>query len=444
MIAYAFIPKRNNRRRKYSEPEYSARYKLPWMLKTVQVCLHTTDKRVAEQKLGELIREAEREHAGIIAPRAIRDRAARSVSEHLAAFTADLTACGRSRKYIRNVRMWVSHLAGACHWEVIADITADTFIQWRARQDKAPKTLNEYFGAINAMLNWLERTGHILANPLRAVRPVRTAGRERRIRRALTDDEISRLLGSSIKHKPVYLTAILTGLRRGELQSLRWGDVHLDRAPPCLMVRASTTKNREPATIFLRDDVAAELRRIRPDPCPPGRQVFHRMIPRMPEFVADLKLAGIQDRDALGRRVDFHSLRHTLCTALGRVGVAPRTAMAVMRHGDMRLTNQNYTDTSQLPLLEAQNRLPRWGAFDAGGAPAEGVEIVSQTGGISGQLEAFPGTIEGRTADRKAAASPAEIGPKLHISVVDCRAEKNSAGRIRTYNRSVNSRLLYH
>ncbi len=244
MIAYVFIPKRADRRYRRSKPEYSARYKQPWMPKVVQVCLHTTDKRVAEQKLEDLIREAEREHASIIAPKTIRDSAQRTISEHLSAFTADLITCGRSRKYVRNVQMWVSHQTEACHWGIVADITADSFIHWRSNQDKAPKTLNEYLGAINAMLNWLQRTGRILANPLKTVRPVPTKGRERRLRRAMTDDEIVRLLRASPKHKPVYLTAILTGLRRGELKSLQWADVHLNQTPPFLSVRASTTKNR--------------------------------------------------------------------------------------------------------------------------------------------------------------------------------------------------------
>ena len=147
MIRYVFIPKRSGRAYRLSKSEYSARYKLPWMKKLEEVCLHTTDKRVAEQKLAEIIQVAEHEHAGISAPKAIKEGAQRAVVEHLGEFTRDLTARGRSPKYVRNVRMWVSHLAKHCGWSTISDVTPESFIRWRSSQDKAPKTLNEYLGS---------------------------------------------------------------------------------------------------------------------------------------------------------------------------------------------------------------------------------------------------------------------------------------------------------
>ena len=39
-----------------------------------------------------------------------------------------------------------------------------------------------------------------------------------------------------------------------------------------------------------------------------------------------------------GRQADFHSLRHTLATMASQANVAPRVAMEMMRHSDMRLT----------------------------------------------------------------------------------------------------------
>jgi len=57
-----------------------------------------------------------------------------------------------------------------------------------------------------------------------------------------------------------------------------------------------------------------------------------------------LKAAGIDFVNATGHRADFHSLRHTLATNLARAGTAPRVAMEIMRHSDMRLTAKTYTD----------------------------------------------------------------------------------------------------
>lgn len=168
------------------------------------------------------------------------------------------------------------------------------------------------------------------------------------------------------------------------------------------------------------------------------------MIPRMPEFLADLKRAGIQEFDALGHRADFHALRHTLCTGLGRVGVAPRAAMELMRHSDMRLTNMNHTDISQLPLLEALYKLPRWADSNPENTKPDSDKIVSQTGDVSGHFEAYSGTTDGRNINGDSTLSACKNGLKSHVSEGNGTSNKSSAGRIRTYNPPVNSRLLYH
>jgi integrase len=57
-------------------------------------------------------------------------------------------------------------------------------------------------------------------------------------------------------------------------------------------------------------------------------------------------LFGIEFINAKGYRADFHSLRHTLATNLARAGTAPRVAMEIMRHSDMRLTSK------PIPMLD--------------------------------------------------------------------------------------------
>jgi hypothetical protein len=69
-------------------------------------------------------------------------------------------------------------------------------------------------------------------------------------------------------------------------------------------------------------------------------------------------LFGIEFINAKGYRADFHSLRHTLATNLARAGTAPRVAMEIMRHSDMRLTSKTYTDAGLLPVADAVLKLP--------------------------------------------------------------------------------------
>ncbi len=79
----------------------------------------------------------------------------------------------------------------------------------------------------------------------------------------------------------------------------------------------------------------------------------------------DLKLAGIPKRDERGRTVDVHAIRHTFGTLLSKGGVFPRTAQAAMRHSDMNLTMNTYTDPKLLDIAGAVEALP-WFPLDGG------------------------------------------------------------------------------
>jgi integrase len=121
---------------------------------------------------------------------------------------------------------------------------------------------------------------------------------------------------------PIYLTALYTGLRRDELQSLQWGDVHLDAEPPYLSLRGSTTKNKQTDKLPLYEAVARVLKEIRPANATEGDPVFPRL-PGIKRFKSDLKKAGIPFIDGQGHRLDFHALRHTFCTIVGGTGIVP-------------------------------------------------------------------------------------------------------------------------
>ena len=56
--------------------------------------------------------------------------------------------------------------------------------------------------------------------------------------------------------------------------------------------------------------------------------------------------------------MDLHALRKTFGTLLAASGVAPRVAMELMRHSDMKLTINVYTDVTQLPIAQETALLP--------------------------------------------------------------------------------------
>ena len=139
---------------------YRGRYPLDGATKITDVALNTTDKRIALQNLEKIMQVKQLEAARLI-PSEIKHNAAQTpLLKHLKDYLADLTATGRDSEYVYIQEKQVQKLFKECRWSSLPDVTSDSFLSWRARQRKAPKTLNEYLASVSAVLNWMER--HVL------------------------------------------------------------------------------------------------------------------------------------------------------------------------------------------------------------------------------------------------------------------------------------------
>jgi integrase len=337
MKKFVYRPSRKRNGKTVKARLNSGRYRLPGDPKETRVPLHVTDKRVAQLRLDKMVADIEREREGLIASKVLRDAAVKSVEAHCIEYLADLRAQEWSGEYVRKVDQRLSSLRTDCSWERIADITAESFVAWRSTCEVGTRTRNHYLEAAMTFCEWLVRQGRTDTNPLATVRKVETRGDEkRRERRALTDDESRELLRVSGVRAPVYLLALHTGLRRGEIAQMRWGDLDLTSTPATIRARAATTKNHKDAVLALVDELADALRQMRPEKASSAATVFKGIMPSSRTFKADLERAKIDPRDELGRVVDFHALRHTFGTNLQRTGVSHRVAMEMMRHSDAR------------------------------------------------------------------------------------------------------------
>ncbi len=434
MICFVYRPIRKGKRARL----YSGRYRIEGMPAEKTVALKTSDKQVAQQKLREIVREAEREAAGIIAPKAQRESAARPLSEHLAELLSDLDGRGETAKYVRELGGTVRRLCAECDWKYPRDVTAESFEAWRAGQTaRSARTLNHYLAGAQRLMNWMCERGRIVGNPLGIVGNVETRGREVRKRRALTEDEVRRLLAVAGVRRSLYVMAVYTGLRRSELGKLQWGDVVLDGADCHLRVRSSTTKNRKGAKQPLHPAAVAELTAMQRHGGEPGDAVFPRVW-RNREFRQDLARAGIPVVDGQGRVADFHGLRTTLCTYLGKAGVPALHAMKLMRHSSMHLTASVYTDATQLPTAEAVAALPdlrpRDSQIDSQNpdAAGHGVAQAGATGCDGGKSQPVAGQEKGHAESQCDATCPeGGNGSGLPPGVVDSHRVNGSRDQSR-------------
>ena len=385
---YVFRPVRSGERSRF----FSGRVKFSDDERWSYVSLKVTDKRVAEQKLAEFVKERELESVGLLAPRGARTAFTTPLSDHITAFLAEKQGRGRAPRTIKKYRYLLGVLCRQCGWHTLRDVTAASFVSWRQQSKNAPKYLNDLHGVLTGFLRWMERHELLTSNPLRHVEKVSNAARPA-YRRALSVDEVRRLLASAPPSRAwVYLVMVYTGLRRNEMNQLTWGDFHFDRVPPVAVLSASITKNRKSSVVRLRREVVEALQANRPDLSIESEWVFRGKVPSPAKLRRDLEAVGIPFLDERGQRVDIHALRHTFGTMLSAAGVSPRVAMEAMRHSDIRLTMRIYTDAAQLPVASELDKLPSFSV------PIADAHSNAQTG-VSNGLRRFQPVAQGVSLD---------------------------------------------
>lgn len=282
--------------------------------------------------------------------------AGRPIADLVAEFEASLAAKGVTKHQVKQVAARVRRVLDACQVRRWSDLTALKVeralhvMRSRAAKPLSVQTSNHLLGAVRQFCRWAIDNRLASEDPLRLLRKLNVRGSTRRNRRALTKDELVRLLAAAEQgavhagvpgttRALIYRLAVETGLRRAELASLRVGDLTLAGDSPTVSLHAKHTKNRRDAVLPLRTGTARRL----------AEHVRERMVTArvfdLPKFwraaemlEADLRAAGIDATDEDGHVVDFHSLRHTFASILARNNVPPRVAQSLMRHSDPRLT----------------------------------------------------------------------------------------------------------
>lgn len=390
------------------------------------------DQQAATKVLAEILAGVEKIKSGLITrtEAKICAHGDQPLSEHLQEYLRHLAAKRiRGRKvspmYLVNVKGRLERIQRECDLTRLQDISRQGMERWLDRVEAkgmAAATRNEYLTSMIALCNWAVGDSRMLANPLIGIGKADISGDRRHLRRALTVEEIARLLNAaemrpiaeygrgvvklSAKERkgrktwaydPVtaenldacyarglkraakrlgqlrrigeqrrlfYLMAVSTGLRRKELAGLKVGQIHLQAAPtPFAELAGSQTKNGKPACIPLRPEVATAIRDYLHKNDRGLDDTLFAVPPTIRVFDADLDAAGIAKTDPRGRVVDIHALRHTFGTHLSAVGVHPRVAMAAMRHSRIELTMNLYTDPALLDVAGAVNLLPAFGAM---------------------------------------------------------------------------------
>jgi len=236
------------------------------------------------------------------------------------------------------------------------------------------RTVQKTHTVIHASLNAAMQMGLIGRNPDDATQPPRPVPKEKRI---LTQDEARKLLQvaerTNDRNYALYYTAIVTGMRQGELLGLRWQDVDLAKGK--LHIKYSLTrlpggglKLQKPKTkssqrtVKLGNETVTVLRkqkqRIKIEkeraghlwqdtshvfPSSVGTALDPSNLNR--QFKKLLKKAGL-------RKVRFHDLRHTAASLMLNNGVDVLVASQRLGHAKPSITLDVYGHL--MPSIQAE------------------------------------------------------------------------------------------
>lgn len=215
-----------------------------------------------------------------------------------------------------------------------------------------PQTVLTHVQLLGAIFNRAVRDGIVTANPVAAAEKPRPKAVEKDIR-FLSVEEVEALVRAVRNDKrgkvdaATFVTAAMTGLRRGELIALRWRDI--DWAARQVRVRRNRRRGqttdpkseRSKRSVPMSARVARELdrqfqrSRYRGDDdlvfAHPETGRHYDPDTLTDRFKEARDLAGVP-------QITFHELRHTFGTRMAAAGVPLRTLMEWMGHAEMKTT----------------------------------------------------------------------------------------------------------
>lgn len=277
----------------------------------------------------------------------------------------------------------------------LKDLTArriQSFNAQKMREGYSVRTRQNIYATLKRALKQAVAWGELPANPADGVSmPKAQAESDEGPEeiKALTNTQAQRLLAAAKERgdrfRYLYVVAVRTGLRQGELLGLRWEDLNLDVHPASLMLRRSlaarigggtyftpTKRKRQRRRVVLLDEAAGALCAQR------GLQTSEKAAARgrwrennlvfpstigtpmnarnlyARNFKPTLRSTDLPD-------INFHDLRHTFATImLFEWGASPRFVQESLGHSSIKITMDIYGHVMPQTMEGEIRRIQAW------------------------------------------------------------------------------------
>ena len=234
-------------------------------------------------------------------------------------------------------------LVGKFNSKQISQHAIDKFILERGAEVKRP-TLNKDIRNLKTFINWCKKKRYI-NNEIE----LRELKEDERPVKSLNDVQIRKLLvatESYVAMKIRVLLALGTGLRRGDIDSLKVSDIDFERNS---ITTTSRKTKKSMASRPVSVEVMAELSKYvcRLDV---GQENLFKTKFSHRKWRKICKIASLAS-------LKFHDLRKTFCSLLAQNGVSTAVTQRLLEHSSPNLTNKVYTNVDPV-LRHAVEQLP--------------------------------------------------------------------------------------
>lgn len=249
----------------------------------------------------------------------------------------------RDRKHL--VRMLKRHVSDMAI-ESVSQIAIERFKRERGREGVKPATINRAVAMFKHFIGRAVTEGWISEATARSVRSVALLKEPPGRVRYLSDDETSRLLDALRPDvREVVITALLSGMRRGEILGLKKSSVDFSAQ----VFKLTETKTNKARYVPIHDSLIPILRqameRSKSDYVftnSAGKPLTHRVAA---VFRRTVERLGIRD-------LRFHDLRHDFATKLRRSGMGLDLIAMLLGHSTLSMT-QRYAHLGREDLRAA-------------------------------------------------------------------------------------------
>lgn len=231
----------------------------------------------------------------------------------------------------------------------VTAIDIDNFKAARLEEGRTKSKVNRDLALLRKMFNVAIDWSYVETSPMGKVRFFSEKGNIKE--RLLTTEEEERLLSTCTSHlRPIVLTALYTGMRRGEVLGLLWSQVDFILQ----QIRVEKTKSGKTRIVPMSGTLKKELLRLKGQN---GQSEYVFLYPRTGRPMGDVKRAfATATRLAQIKGLRFHDLRHTFASRLVRNGVDIITVRDLLGHYSVEVT-QRYTHSNAFQKRQAVETL---------------------------------------------------------------------------------------